>query len=78
MDTEISIPEKRLLLKYLPQMETATKFGYYRAILSTDMKVLQEICRRRVDKSQPVRPWCGHCCLTALKSLYPLTKTLQG
>lgn len=76
MDTEISIPEKRLLLKYLKQMETATKFGYYTAILSTDMKMLQEICRRRVDKSQPIRPWCGHCCITALKSLYELTKQL--
>ena len=77
MEKILSIPERRLLLKYLPQMETATKFGYYTAIISTDMKVLQEICRNRVNPSQPIRPWCGGCCIQALKSLYEFTKELR-
>ena len=77
MDKELSTGEKTLLLRYFPQMESATRYGYYTAIRSTDMKVLQEICRNRVNKMQPIRPWCGHCCLTALKSLYELTKGLR-
>ena len=77
MGKEISTGEKTLLLRYFPQMETAVKYGYYTAILSTDMKVLMEICRSRVNPSQPIRPWCGHCCIQALKSLYGLTKELR-
>lgn len=77
MDTTLSKREKDLLLRYFPQMETAAKYNYYKAILATDMKTLQEICRNRVNKSQPIRPYCGHCCITALKSLYEYTKKLR-
>lgn len=81
METEkrLSQDEKSLLRRYLPQMETAVRHGYYTAIPSTDMVVLQGIYRRHINPAHVTRVWCSTCCMTVLRGLYDFTKkTLYG
>lgn len=70
----LSQSEKELLRRYLPQMECAVKHGYYTAVPSTDMKVLQDIYKRHIDHKHIPRLWCSACCLSVLRGLYEFTK----
>ena len=70
----LSADEKTLLRRYLPQMETAVKHGYYTAIPSTDMGVLQAIYKRHLNPGHIPKVWCGACCLNTLRGLYPFAK----
>lgn len=70
----LSQAEKTLLKRYLPQMETAVRHGYYTALPSTDMKVLQDIYKRHIDHKHIPRVWCSACCLNTLRGLYPFAK----
>lgn len=70
----LSQSEKELLRRYLPQMETAVKHGYYTALPSTDMKVLQDIYKRHINSAHIPRLWCSACCLSVLRGLYEFTK----
>lgn len=66
--------EKALLKRYLPQMECASKHGYYTAIPSTDMGVLQSIYKRHINKAHVPRVWCSACCLSVLRGLYEFAR----
>lgn len=77
MINDLSIGEKKLLLQYFPQMETATKQHFYKATPSTDMKMLHDIYKRHIDKNWVPRPFCGNCCMTVLTGLYELTNKLR-
>lgn len=77
MVTEFSHDEKRLILAYYRQMETAVKSRYYTAVPSTDMKVLQDIYKRHINKAWAVRVWCSACCLKTLVALYPYAVELR-
>ena len=68
--------ETRLLKAYFSQMQTATRYGYYAAIPSTDMLQLQTIYRHYLAPEWNIRIWCSKCCLDTLRGLYELTKTL--
>lgn len=70
----LSQAEKTLLKRYLPQMECAVKHGYYTALPSTDMKVLQDIYKRHINSAHIPRVWCSACCLSVLRGLYPFAK----
>ena len=70
----LSQSEKELLRKYLPQMECASRHGYYTAIPSTDMGVLQAIYKRHIDHKHIARVWCSACCLGVLRGLYEFAK----
>ena len=71
---EVSHEERKMLQKYYPQMECATKHGFYTAIPSTDMGVLQAIYKRHIDHKHIPRVWCSACCLNTLRGLYPFAK----
>lgn len=77
MEKELSQEEKRLISAYFEPMETLTRWGWYKGVPSADMRRLQQICREKVDASQPVQPFCGHCCARALRCLYPLAEKIR-
>ncbi len=73
---EYSQGEKTLLRRYLPQMESAVRFGYYTALPSTDMKVLMDIYKRHINSAHIPRPWCSACCLSVLRGLYGIARRM--
>lgn len=74
MEKVLSQSEKTILARFLPQMECATKHGYYTAIPSTDMKMLQDIYKRHINHAHTPRLWCSACCMMVLRGLYELAK----
>ena len=70
----LSQDEKALLRRYLPQMESAVRHGYYTALPSTDMVQLMGIYKRFINKAHLPRPWCSACCLSVLRGLYEMAR----
>lgn len=62
--------ELSLLNKYREQMESAYKFGWYRALPSTDNLTMQKIYQHYINPKFVPRVWCGNCTLTMLKGWY--------
>lgn len=78
MEKIISQSERELLLKYLPNIETAHFHKWAKAVPTSDRRVLQEIYKRHVDPNFSIKLFCNFCVIQSLGGLYPLAKKIQA
>lgn len=78
MEKIISQSERELLLKYLPNMETAKFHRWTKAIPTSDRRVLQELYKRHVNPHFAIKLFCNYCAIQSLSGLYDLAKKIQA